>query len=102
MGVVRSELNEKRSGESAEVFRRQNEFRQNAHAFDFDALIATRSRIFSSIAPSFSRLLNSTYILNRLGDRVLWFARVVMAFSFVFVWIGFTFTTTETNHGFGL
>src|SRR5215471_7472050 len=100
MAVVRSELNEKRSGESAEVFRRQNEFRQNAHAFDFDALIATRSRTFSSIAPSFAWFLNSTYILNRSGDCFLRSARVVMAFSLVLVC--FAFTTTETNHDSGL
>jgi hypothetical protein len=102
MAVVRNELNEKRSGESPEVFRRQNEFRQNAHTFDFDALIATRSRTFSSIAPSFAWFLNSTYILNRSGDCLLRSARVVMAFSFVLVWARFAFTTTETNHDSGL
>jgi len=102
MAVVRNELNEKRSGESAEVFRRQNEFRQNAHAFDFDALIATRLGTFSSIAPSFAWFLNSTNILNRSGDCVLRSARVVMAFSFVLVWVCFAFTTTETNHDSGL
>jgi hypothetical protein len=102
MAVVGSGPNEKRPGEGADVFRIQNIFRQNAHASGCDALIAARSRILSSIVPSFSGLLNSTGMLNRLRDCVLWFARVLMAFSFVFVWSGFAFTATETNHGSGL
>src|SRR5262245_29618290 len=102
MAIVWSELNEKRSGESAEVFRGQNKFRQNAHTFAFDAMIPTPSRIFFSIAPSFAWFFNSTYILNRSGDCVLRSARVVMAFSFVLVLVCFAFTPTETNHDSGL